>query len=258
MLLAIDCGNTNTVFSIWDGEEFIATWRTSTEWKRTADQYYVWLNTLMRLQNIDADITDMIISSTVPRVVFNLRVLADRYFHTRPFVVGTPGCALPIDVRVDAGTQVGPDRLVNTVAGYDLYGGDLIVVDFGTATTFDVVADDGAYIGGVIAPGVNLSLEALHNAAAALPHVDISKPQNVIGTNTVACMQSGVFWGYVGLVREICERIRAERARPMRVIATGGLAPLFQQAVDLFDDYQDELTMHGLTVIHDYNKDKAE
>ncbi|HBB84765.1 MAG TPA: type III pantothenate kinase, partial [Sulfitobacter sp.] len=233
-------------------------WRTSTEWKRTADQYYVWLNTLMRLQNIDADITDMIISSTVPRVVFNLRVLADRYFHTRPLVVGKPGCDLPIDVRVDGGTQVGPDRLVNTVAGFDLYGGDLIVVDFGTATTFDVVADDGAYIGGVIAPGVNLSLEALHNAAAALPHVDISKPQNVIGTNTVACMQSGVFWGYVGLVREICERIRAERARPMRVIATGGLAPLFQQAVDLFDDYQDELTMHGLTVIHDYNKDKAE
>ncbi|HCQ56344.1 MAG: type III pantothenate kinase [Sulfitobacter sp.] len=258
MLLAIDCGNTNTVFSIWDGEEFIATWRTSTEWKRTADQYYVWLNTLMRLQNIDADITDMIISSTVPRVVFNLRVLADRYFHTRPLVVGKPGCELPIDVRVDAGTQVGPDRLVNTVAGYDLYGGDLIVVDFGTATTFDVVADDGAYIGGVIAPGVNLSLEALHSAAAALPHVDISKPPHVIGTNTVACMQSGVFWGYVGLVREICERIRAERARPMRVIATGGLAPLFQQAVDLFDDYQDELTMHGLTVIHDYNKDKAE
>ena len=258
MLLAIDCGNTNTVFSIWDGTEFIATWRTSTEWQRTADQYYVWLNTLMRLQNIDADITDMIISSTVPRVVFNLRVLADRYFHTRPLVVGKPGCDLPIDVRVDAGTQVGPDRLVNTVAGYDLHGGDLIVVDFGTATTFDVVAADGAYIGGVIAPGVNLSLEALHSAAAALPHVDISKPQQVIGTNTVACMQSGVFWGYVGLVREICERIRAERARPMRVIATGGLAPLFQQAVDLFDDYQDELTMHGLTVIHDYNKDKAE
>ena len=258
MLLAIDCGNTNTVFSIWDGKEFIATWRTSTDSKRTADQYYVWLNTLIRLRNIEADITDMIISSTVPRVVFNLRVLADRYFNTRPFVVGKPGCDLPIDVRVDAGTQVGPDRLVNTVAGFDLYGGDLIVVDFGTATTFDVVADDGAYIGGVIAPGVNLSLEALHNAAAALPHIDISKPQNVIGTNTVACMQSGVFWGYVGLVREICERIRAERARPMRVIATGGLAPLFQQAVDLFDDYQDELTMHGLTVIHDYNKDKAE
>ncbi|AXI42814.1 type III pantothenate kinase [Sulfitobacter sp. SK011] len=257
MLLAIDCGNTNTVFSIWNGTEFIATWRTSTEWQRTADQYYVWLSTLMKFQNVEADITDVIVSSTVPRVVFNLRVFADRYFNTRPMVVGKPECALPVDVRVDIGTAVGPDRLVNTVAGYDLYGGDLIVVDFGTATTFDVVDHDGAYIGGVIAPGVNLSLEALHNAAAALPHVDISKPQMVIGTNTVACMQSGVFWGYVGLVREICARIKAEHGRDMRVISTGGLAPLFQQAVDLFDEYQDELTMHGLTVIHKYNKELA-
>jgi type III pantothenate kinase len=211
----------------------------------------------MRFEKVEADITDMIISSTVPRVVFNLRVLADRYFHTRPIVVGKPECKLPVDVRVDAGTAVGPDRLVNTVAGFDLFGGDLIVVDFGTATTFDVVASDGAYIGGVIAPGVNLSLEALHNAAAALPHVDISKPQTVIGTNTVACIQSGIFWGYVGLVREICARIKAEREREMRVIATGGLAPLFQQAVDLFDAYQDDLTMHGLTVIYNYNKDTA-
>ena len=258
MLLAIDCGNTNTVFAIWDGDSFVATWRTSTEWQRTADQYYVWLSTLMRLQKIDAEITDVIVSSTVPRVVFNLRVLADRYFDTRPLVVGKPDCLLPVDVRVDAGTAVGPDRLVNTVAGHDLYGGDLIVVDFGTATTFDVVAADGAYIGGVIAPGVNLSLEALHNAAAALPHVDITKPQAVIGTNTVACMQSGVFWGYIGLVREIYARITAERGRKMRVIATGGLAPLFQQAADLFDEYHDDLTMHGLTVIQKYNKEKAE
>jgi type III pantothenate kinase len=258
MLLAIDCGNTNTVFSIWDGTEFIATWRTATQWQRTADQYYVWLSTLMKLQNVEANITDVIVSSTVPRVVFNLRVLSDKYFNTRPMVVGKPECALPVDVRVDAGTAVGPDRLVNTVAGYDLFGPDLIVVDFGTATTFDVVASDGAYVGGVIAPGVNLSLEALHNAAAALPHVDISKPQKVVGTNTVACMQSGVFWGYVGLVREICARIKAEREREMRVISTGGLAPLFQQAVDLFDEYQDDLTMHGLTVIYKYNKDLAE
>ncbi|SIS70665.1 type III pantothenate kinase [Roseivivax lentus] len=254
MLLAVDCGNTNTVFSIWNGTEFIATWRTSTETQRTADQYYVWLSTLMSLQKVDAQITDMIISSTVPRVVFNLRVLADRYFNTRPLVVGRPDCALPIDVRVDAGTAVGPDRLVNSVAGYDLYGGDLIVVDFGTATTFDVVDTDGAYVGGVIAPGVNLSLQALHEAAAALPHVDISRPQTVVGTNTVACMQSGIFYGYVGVIREVCARIKAERARPMKIIATGGLAPLFQQAEELFDDWKDELTMHGLTVIHLYNK----
>ncbi|MGR3839899.1 MAG: type III pantothenate kinase [Cognatishimia sp.] len=257
MLLAIDCGNTNTVFSIWNGSEFIATWRTATEHTRTADQYYVWLSTLMKFQQIEAEITDVIISSTVPRVVFNLRVFADRYFDCRPYVVGRDDCLLPVDVRVDEGTQVGPDRLVNTVAGFDLYGGDLILVDFGTATTFDVVATDGAYIGGSIAPGVNLSLEALHQAAAALPHVDISKPQKVIGTNTVACMQSGVFWGYVGLVREICDRIKAERDRPMKVISTGGLAPLFQQSHALFDAFEDDLTMHGLTVIYRHNKDKT-
>lgn len=254
MLLAIDCGNTNTVFSIWDGRDFIATWRTATEHQRTADQYYVWLSTLMDFQKIDAEITDVIVSSTVPRVVFNLRVLSDRYFGTRPLVVGKPDCALPVAVRVDEGTQVGPDRLVNTVAGYDLFGGDLIVVDFGTATTFDVVDEDGAYVGGVIAPGVNLSLEALHLAAAALPNVDITMPQQVVGTNTVACMQSGVFWGYVGLVKEICARIKAERARPMKVVATGGLAPLFQQADPLFDAFEEFLTMHGLVRIHNHNK----
>jgi len=257
MLLAIDCGNTNTVFSIWDGDQFIATWRTATEWQRTADQYYVWLSTLMRFQEEDVVIDEVVISSTVPRVVFNLRVFADRYFDTRPLVVGKPECLLPVGVRVDEGTQVGPDRLVNTVAGHDLYGGDLIMVDFGTATTFDVVDHDGAYIGGVIAPGVNLSLEALHMAAAALPHVDISKPQSVIGTNTVACMQSGVFWGYIGLVREICDRIKGEHGRDMKVVATGGLAPLFQQSVSLFDEFRDDLTMHGLTVIHRFNKDHA-
>ncbi len=257
MLLAIDCGNTNTVFSIWDGDQFLDTWRTSTEWQRTADQYYVWISTLMRLKGLEVAITDVIISSTVPRVVFNLRVLCDRYFDTRPLVVGKTGCDLPADPRVDAGTQVGPDRLVNAAGAYDRHGGDLIVVDFGTATTFDVVGHDGAYIGGVIAPGVNLSLEALHQAAAALPHVDVTKPQKVIGTNTVACMQAGVFWGYVGLVREICARIKGEHDRPMRVIGTGGLAPLFNQGDMLFDVFEDDLTMHGLTVIHKYNKEKT-
>ena len=156
---------------------------------------------------------------------------------------------------MEAGAAVGLDRLGNTVAGVDLDGGDLMMVEFGTATTFDGVDTDGAYVGGVIAPGVNLSLEALHQAAAALPHFDISKPRSVVGTNTVACMQSGVFWGYVGLVREICARIKSERARDMRVISTGGLAPLFHQTEKLFDDFQDDLTMHGLTVIHRYNKE---
>jgi type III pantothenate kinase len=211
----------------------------------------------MQFQKLDVVITECIISSTVPRVVFNLRVLCDRYFDTRPLVVGREDCLLPANPRVDAGTQVGPDRLVNSAGAYDRHGGNLIVVDFGTATTFDVVADDGAYIGGAIAPGVNLSLEALHHAAAALPHVDVTKPQQVIGTNTVACMQSGVFWGYVGLVRGICDRIRAEYDRPMRIVGTGGLAPLFSQGDVLFDMIEDDLTIHGLTVIHKFNKENT-
>jgi type III pantothenate kinase len=257
MLLCIDCGNTNTVFSVWDGERFLATFRCSTEWQRTADQYFVWLAALMAHKGIPIEIDEVIVSSTVPRVVFNLRVLSDRYFNTRPLVVGKPECLLPAPPRVDPGTQVGPDRLVNTTGAFDRHGGDLIVVDFGTATTFDVTAVDGAYVGGVIAPGVNLSLEALHQAAAALPHVDVTKPAKVIGTNTVACMQSGVFWGYIGLVRGICERIKEEYGRPMRIIGTGGLAPLFSQGDVLFDSIEDDLTMHGLTVIHRYNKENG-
>jgi type III pantothenate kinase len=255
MLLCIDCGNTNTVFSIWDGTRFLGTWRTSTEWQRTADQYFVWLSALMAFRKVDVTIDAVIISSTVPRVVFNLRVLADRYFGCRPLVVGKPDCRLPVPPRVDEGTQVGPDRLVNTAGAFDRHGGDLIVVDFGTATTFDVVDTDGAYVGGIIAPGVNTSLEALHMAAAALPHVDVSRPQRVVGTNTVACMQSGIWFGYIGLVKEICARIKAERDRKMKVIGTGGLAALFGASDVLFDTIEDDLTMHGLTVIHGFNKD---
>jgi type III pantothenate kinase len=256
MLLCIDCGNTNTVFSIWDGARFLGTWRTSTEWQRTADQYFVWLSALMAFQKVEVEIDAVIISSTVPRVVFNLRVLADRYFGCRPLVVGKPECRLPVPPRVDEGTQVGPDRLVNTAGAFDRHGGDLIVVDFGTATTFDVVDRDGAYVGGIIAPGVNTSLEALHMAAAALPHVDVSRPQKVVGTNTVACMQAGIWFGYIGLVKEICARIRAERGRQMKVIGTGGLAALFGASDVLFDVIEDDLTMHGLTVIHQYNKEQ--
>lgn len=255
MLLAIDCGNTNTVFSIWDGSRFLATWRLATDHRRTADEYFVWLSSLLAIRKVEAEVTEAIISSTVPRVVFNLRVLCDRYFNCRPLVVGKPECRLPVAPRVDQGTTVGPDRLVNTVAGYARHGGDLIIVDFGTATTFDVVDTDGAYVGGVIAPGVNLSLEALHMAAAALPHIDVAKPARAIGTNTVACMQSGVYWGYVGLVEGIVREIRRERERPTKVIATGGLASLFAQGTELFHQIEDDLTMHGLVLISAYNKE---
>ena len=254
MLLTIDCGNTNTVFAIWQGRDCLALWRTSTDHRRTADQYFVWLSTLMTLKGISPKVTDAIISSTVPRVVFNLRVLCDRYFGCRPLVVGKPECALPVPPRVDAGVRPGPDRLANAAGAFDRHGGDVVVVDFGTATNFDVVASDGAYVGGVIAPGVNLSLEALHQGAAALPHVDISRPDKVIGTNTVECIQSGVFWGYIGLIEGITARIKAEYGRPMKVIGTGGLAPLFAQAEALFDSVEDDLTLHGLCIIHTYNK----
>ena len=257
MLLAIDCGNTNTVFSIWNGARFVATWRIATDHKRTADEYFVWLSSLLMLTKTDAHVTEAIISSTVPRVVFNLRVLCDRYFHCRPLVVGRMDCALPVAPRVDQGVTVGPDRLVNTVAGFNRHGGNLIIVDFGTATTFDVVDFDGAYVGGVIAPGVNLSLEALHMSAAALPHIDVAKPIKAIGTNTVACMQSGVYWGYVGLIEGIVREVRRERDHPMKVIATGGLASLFAQGTELFNAIEDDLTMHGLVLINEYNKETA-
>jgi len=255
MLLAIDCGNTNTVFSIWDGTRFRATWRIATDHRRTADEYFVWLSSLMLMTKTEAQISQAVISSTVPRVVFNLRVLCNRYFDCRPLVVGKPDCRLPVAPRVDQGTTVGPDRLVNTVGAHDRFGGDLVVVDFGTATTFDVVDTDGAYVGGVIAPGVNLSLEALHMAAAALPNIDITKPARAIGTNTVACMQSGVYWGYVGLVEGIVREVRKERDRPTKVIATGGLATLFAQGTDIFHSVEDDLTMHGLVLIHRYNQE---
>ncbi|MEZ5778464.1 MAG: type III pantothenate kinase [Paracoccaceae bacterium] len=257
MLLCIDTGNTNTVFSVWDGKKFRCTLRTTTEHQRTADQYFVWFSTLMEHHKVPVDIDEVIISSTVPRVVFNLRVLCDRYFDCRPLVVGKPECLLPVPHRVDAGVRPGPDRLANAAGAFDRHGGNVVVVDFGTATNFDVVADDGAYVGGVIAPGVNLSLEALHQGAAALPHVDISQPDKVIGTDTIGCIQSGVFWGYTGLIEGLIARIKREYGRQMKVVATGGLAPLFAQGDVKFDMIEDDLTMHGLTVIHAFNKENA-
>lgn len=256
MLLAIDVGNTNTVFALFDDDAHVAEWRCNTESVRTADQYFVWLNQLMQHGGLSTDlIDDVVISNVAPATLFNLRVLCDRYFGTRPLVVGKEGCSLPVDVRVDNPAEVGADRLVNTVAAHAAYGPNLIVLDFGTATTFDVVGCDGAYVGGVIAPGINLSLEALKNAAAHLPHIDITQPHRVVGTNTVTCMQSGAFWGYIGLIEGICTRIAAEKEREMTVIATGGLSPLFARATTTIKHVDPDLTVRGLVQIHNYNKD---
>jgi len=255
MLLAIDVGNTNMVFALHDGRAVVAEWRCRTERQRTADEYWVWLLELMRNEGITERIERVVISSVVPQVVFNLRVLADRYFDTRPLVVGKPEVKIGPKPRVDPTAVVGADRLVNCVGAFDRHGGDLIVVDFGTATTLDVVGADGAYEGGVIAPGVNLSLKALHEAAAALPFIDVTKPERVIGTNTVACMQSGVYWGYIGLIEGICARIRAERGRPMTVVGTGGLSTLFAQGTDVLEKIDTDLTIHGLVLIDRMNRE---
>lgn len=253
MLLTIDVGNTNTVFALHNGTRFLGEWRCATAAQRTADEYQVWLSMLIQAVADPQEIDAMIVSSVVPEVVFNLKTLGQKYFNCTPRVVGREDCKLPVDVRVDTGTQVGADRLVNTVGAFDRFGGDLIVVDFGTATTFDVVATDGAYVGGVIAPGVNLSLRALHEAAAALPHVDVAKPATAVGKNTIACMQSGVFWGYVGLIERIAKAIQDERDRPMTVIGTGGLSNLFRHGTDVFDHIDADITLHGLLLIHAHN-----
>ena len=255
MLLAIDSGNTNVVFSVYDGDASQGVWRCSNDPRRTADEYMVWLMQLMQLEGVDrAGIDRAIIASVVPEALFHLVSLCRRYFGCDPMVVGEKGVDLGIEILTDRPEQVGADRLVNAVAAHDRYRRALIVVDFGTATTFDIVDGNGNYCGGVIAPGINLSLEALYRAASKLPRVDIRPTEQVIGKATIPAMQSGIFWGYVGLIEGLIQRIRTEWGVPdMPVVATGGLAPMFAEATALFDHIDRDLTIHGLVLIHRRN-----
>jgi len=249
MLLAIEQGNTNTLFAVHDGDAWIAQWRTATEASRTADEYAVWLNQLLEMAKLKlADLDACIISTVVPQSLFNLRNLSRRYLHAEPLVVGE-NASLGIDIRIEKPSEAGADRLVNAIGGFMDYGGPLIIVDSGTATTFDVVGEDGGFEGGVIAPGINLSMQALHQAAARLPRVGIERPASVIGRGTVEAMQSGVYWGYVGLIDSLIERIKAEYGRPMTVIATGGVASLFEGASERIDRFDHDLTIRGLLEI---------
>lgn len=251
MLLAIDSGNTNTVFAVFDGDTKRGEWRASTKTNTTADEMGVWLLQLLALSGLDAKaITDAIIASVVPATVFNLKLLCHRYFNCAPLVVGEPDVVLGIGVLTDHPDEVGSDRLVNAVAAHERYQGPLIVVDFGTATTFDVVDETGNYCGGVIAPGVNLSLEALHMASAQLPRVAVGRPRSVIGKATVPAMKSGIYLGYIGLIEGLVSRISQEFGAPLRVIATGGLAPLFAEATSVFDAVDPDLTLRGLLILH--------
>ncbi len=256
MLLAIDSGNTNTVFAVFDGNgEIQGEWRSSSDSYRTADEFGVWLIQLMAIADLDRDMIDAaIIATVVPANLFDLKTLCRKYFHNEPLVVGEPGVDLGIDVLMEQPEEVGADRLVNAVAAHDRYGGPLIVVDFGTATTFDVVDGEGAYCGGVIAPGVNLSLEALHMAAAKLPRVAIGRPDRVIGRGTIEAMQSGIYWGYVSMIEGIVRRIAEEFGAQMNVVATGGLASMFSQSTDAIESADPELTLRGLYAIHQLNK----
>jgi type III pantothenate kinase len=249
MLLAIEQGNTNTLFAVHDGADWIAQWRTATQSSRTADEYAVWLHQLLTLAGLKlSDLDACIVSSVVPQSLFNLRNLSRRYLKTEPLVVGE-NAELGVAVRIDKPSEAGADRLVNAVGGFIMYGGPLLIVDSGTATTFDVIGEDGGFEGGVIAPGVNLSLEALHHAAAKLPRIAIAKPAGVIGRDTVSAMQSGVFHGYVGLIEHLIAEITREYGRPLTVIATGGVASLFEGATASIQHFDPDLTLRGLLEI---------
>jgi type III pantothenate kinase len=257
MLLAIDAGNTNIVFAVCEGDAIRAQWRAATKTSRTADEYAAWLKEMLSLEHLRfADLDAAIIASVVPAALFDLRSLCRRYLNCEALVVGDANVELGIGIHADRPAAVGADRLANTVAAHAAYSGALIVVDFGTATTFDIVSAEGNYEGGVIAPGANLSAEALHQAAAMLPRVAIERTQSVIGKDTVPAMQSGLYWGYVGLIEGLVGRIMAEYGQPMTVIATGGLAALFHKQVAVIDHLNADLTIAGLIRIHARNAKK--
>ena len=253
MLLAIDAGNTNCVFALLDDGELRARWRIATDPRRTADEYAVWLNQLLELEGLGrGDVTAVIIGTVVPRALHNLEVLATKYFAVEPIVAGQGQAEWPIALDVDEPHNVGADRALNAMAGHASHKGDLIIIDFGTATTFDVVDYSGAYKGGIIAPGLNLSLDALVGAAAKLPRIAIEAPDdtNVIGRTTESQMLTGIYWGYVAMIEGLVARLKAEVGRPAKVIATGGLATLFERHGKLFDAVEPDLTIQGLSLLH--------
>ena len=252
MLLAVDVGNTNVVFALFDGQAIRTRWRIATDPRRTSDEYAVWLMQLMAIEGIEREsITAMIVSIVVPRARHNIEVLADKYFGVTPLFAGEGAAAWSMEIDVDEPQSLGADRAVNAIAAHAKHGGDLIVVDFGTATTFDAIDFHGAYKGGIIAPGINLSLDALVNNTAKLPRIAIESPRSdsVIGRNTEDQMLIGVYWGYVAMMEGLIARMRAEIGRPAKVVATGGLAILFDRHTEIFDYVDPDLTLEGLAIL---------
>jgi type III pantothenate kinase len=254
MLLAIDVGNTNIVFALVEAGEIRARWRIATDARRTADQYSVWLHQLLQLEGLSkADVDSVMIGTVVPRATHNLEVLASKYFGVKALIAGQGEAVWPMQFNVDEPQSVGADRALDAIAAHAKYKGDLIVVDFGTATTFDLVDGSGAYKGGIIAPGINLSIDALVNAAAKLPRIAIEVPEgdSVIGRTTESQMLIGIYWGYVAMMEGLIARLKAEFGRPVTVIGTGGLAALFDERTDVFDAVEPDLTIQGLSLLHE-------
>ena len=265
MLLLIDSGNTNVVFGLYspDQNQVLKAFRTKNDPERTADEYIVWLSELMEINGFNyRTIQHVAIGSVVPEAEFNLISLARRYFNVEPLVVGQPGLDLGLKVLVDIPAEVGADRLLNTLAAHRHYGGPLIVIDFGTATTFDVVDQEGNYCGGAIAPGIHLSLRSLYMAAAKLPLVEIAPPASSCGKNTRDAMQSGVFFGYISMIEGMTARLKSEMSekskKPVKVIATGGLSELFASHTSAIDQTDRSLTLNGLALLYERNRGFAD
>jgi len=255
MLLAVDAGNTNIVFALLEDGVIRARWRIATDPRRTADQYAVWLHQLLELEGYARDAVEAVIVGTVvPRALHNLEVLAAKYFGVEPLIAGEGAAQWGVELDVAEPRTVGADRVLNAIAAHSAHEGDLIVIDFGTATTFDHVDYSGAYKGGIIAPGINLSLDALVTAAAKLPRIAIEAPAanlSVIGRTTEDQMHIGIYWGYVGMIEGLVERMKAEIGRPARVISTGGLATLFDAHSEVFDAIEPDLTIQGLALLYE-------
>jgi len=254
MLLAIDIGNTDTTLGVFEGEELRATWHMATVIHRMADEYAVLLLNLLYHQGLDkSDIKEVALCSVVPPLIATFEELFQRYFNLSPLVVGT-GVKTGVRIRMDNPREVGADRIVNAAAAHHLYGGPVIITDFGTATTFDTVSEEGDYMGGAIAPGITMAAEALSMQTAMLPRVELVHPKHAIGTNTIAAMQSGIVFGYVGLIEGIVARIRRELGKKAKVVATGGYADLIAKETRVIDVVNPDLTLIGLRLIYLMNK----
>ena len=253
MLLAIDIGNTNIVVGVFDGEKLKATWRLGTDVHKLEDEYAALLLELLSMKGLAfADIDDAIISSSVPPLVTVFEELCRRYFEVTTMVVG-PSIKTSVRISIENPREVGADRVVNAAAAHKLYGGPLIVIDFGTATTLDAVSEEGDYLGGAIAPGIVISSEALFEHAAKLPRVELVRPPKAIGRNSVSAMQSGIVFGYVGLIEGIVARMQKELGGTAKVIATGGLANIIASETGVVDAVELDLTLVGLRLIYELN-----